>query len=58
MAASLHQTTETNKPSRVAHQAPRLGAVPVLTLLVLLPIAAFLLSLTMGRYGIPLRQLL
>lgn len=32
--------------------------VPGMVLLILLPVAAFLLSITMGRYGIPLKQLL
>lgn len=47
-------------PDSVAHQSQqhRHSTVPILVLLILLPIVVFLLSFTLGRYAIPLPQLL
>lgn len=58
MRLPAKQKTEAEKTSRTAFKAARLGGAPAIVLLAALLAVVFLLSLTLGRYGIPVGQLM
>lgn len=58
MALPQKDAREGKKSSRAASKAARLGTFPAMLILLMLLAVVFLLSLTVGRYGIPAGQLL